>query len=439
MKRWLDAALVVIVIGAVIYIFSFSAGVSSLRETVGLIRKVCQGRCIGRVKKDKVFTDTFDENKNWAFNGDYGRPNFASYPGIRGWENGPLTGEQHAKNRPYLNIVDGVVSGCSRGYGPNPQSFEPTSMHREIDIDGSKGFFVEFRAISAADWPNCVTVRLVSDWQRGRKKQKYYGFRIYGESSNHTIDLLSTSLDSFSDTLYRHKVGSLVNSWHTYGFRRLADGTFELLVDGTKMQSFKPPADRTYNRFNRIGIVTLRSGSKIDWIRVGSLDQASAGEEKSETIAATKCISKPESKKGRTFAGDESGGRVIDAEAGWDGDFETYAEARSNGNRLAAITWETTEIYRIPRRAKNVRLRAKTEHMNWQSHGGVYVYDFAEEEYILVVGGEKAGNGTHDNTIRLEARHVRDGAIKLRALLFAKHSTKAYARYYESAILYDLR
>ena len=377
------------------------------------------------------FEETFDDNKNWQFNGNYAKPNFADYPGITGWENGTRRGEKHPKGRAYLNIVDGVVSGCSRGYGDNPQSFEPTTIHRSLKFDGSSGFCLEFRAVSAANWPNAVTVYLLSDWERGKKKLKYYGFTIYGESSNHTIDIMSTALDSSSKHLYRYKAGRLVNSWHTYTFKHLANGEFQLFVDGKRIDSFRPPRDSAYKRFNRIAINAARKGSKIDWVRLSPLEKGPPSAK-----GKPRSVSRPHKTKGAILVGDEEGGDIKNDKAGWDGDFGTFTEAASNGNRLRGITWETTEIYRIPENAKNVRLHAKVEHANRQSHAGVYVYNYVEEEYELKIGGEKAGYGVHEQTVPLSAAHVRGGEVKVRALMMAKQSRRAYARYYESEILH---
>jgi hypothetical protein len=456
MRGWRNTGIALGLIAAIITILSFTTGIFSLRQLLVFFRRWAvvshnvrpvPERSIPTSTEINRFEDTFDNNGDWVLNGNYAAPNFAFYPGIRGWERGTLAGERHPKNHAYLNIAGGIVSGCSSGYGHDPQLFEPTTIHRELAIDGRQGFTVEFRAISAADWPNSVTVYLLADWQRGRKRQKYYGFQVYGESSNHTIDIMSTALDSLSDLMYRYKAGTLVNAWHTYTFCRLADGTFELLVDGEKVEGFKPGADREYNHFNRIAVSTLRKGSKIDWVRVKALGQSSREHKDAEMLVAQpagalpldsmKCISKPESAKGKTFPGDEVGGTLADTSAGWDGDFRTYLEARSNGNHLSAITWETTEVYRIPPTLGAVWLRAKTEQMNWQSHVQVYVYDFAEGAYILAIGGQKATDGVRDNVVRLDKRHVNSGEIRVRALLFAKHSARAYARYYESAILHN--
>ncbi|KKL93073.1 hypothetical protein LCGC14_1878320, partial [marine sediment metagenome] len=378
-----------------------------------------------------AFEETFDDNKNWRFNGNYAKPNFADYPGIKRWENGTLNGLKHPKGRPYLNIVDGIVSGCSKGYGGNPQSFEPTIIHRELHFDGSRGFRLEFRAISAAAWPNSVAVYLLSDWGRGSKKLKFYGVNIYGESSNHAIDLYSTSRDSLSSHLYRLKTGPLVNSWHTYALNRSADGVFELFVDGKKVDAFKPPKDNAYNRFNRIAISTLREGSKIDWIRLFALQgKPAAARPKPDASGGL------EPPTGRMYV-NGTAGTIKDPQAGWDGDFDTYTEAQSNGSRLQAISWETTETYRVPQGAKKVRLHAKIEHANWQSHSEVYVYDWVEEQYELMVGGSQSAEGVHDKTVPLTRAHVKDGRVKVRATLFAKHSPRAYARYYDSEILHE--
>ena len=373
-----------------------------------------------------VFEDTFDNNTDWQFNDDYTKPNFADYPGIRGWENGPISGGKHLQNRPYLNIVDGMVFGCSEGYGKNPQAFEPTAMHRKLDLDGSNGFSVEFRAISAANSPNSVEVCLLSDWKKGKKRQKYYGFRIYGESSAHCIDIATTSLDSFSNLLYRCEVGSLVNKWHAYVFQRSADGQFELLVDGKKLKSFKPPPDRTYNHFNRIAINTLRRGSKIDWVRVKSLAQP-----------RTYTVTRPEATRGKVIEDNKEGGKLNNSEACWDGNFETYAEVKSNGNGLEGIGWESTETYRVPRGARNIRFHAKTERCHWQSLSGVYVYNFIAGEYDLMVSGSESDEGIQENIVNLASKYVKDGEVRVRAYLFAKHSEKAYARYYETEIIYE--
>lgn len=390
----------------------------------------------GDAKNQKlfVFKETFDSNKNWRFNGDYANSNFADYPGIKGWKHGTLSGQKHPKNRPYLNIVDGVVSGCSRGYGNKPQSFEPTIIHRPLDLDASQGFSLEFRAVSAAAWPNSVTVYLFSNWKPGVKKPKFYAFTIYGESSNHTIDLLTTSLDSFDTMLFRYKAGRMVNAWHTYRFDHSPDGAFHLFVDGKAVTNFNPPKDRTYKKFNHIALSPLRQGSKVDWIRI----RAGAGAKGSTASSGSNSVSRPASAKGRIFTGDadEKGGTVRRRKAGWDGDFSTYVEADSNGNGLKAITWETTEVYRIPRGAANVRLHAKIERRHWQSHASVYAYDFKDEEYKLIIGGEKAGEGIVDKTVTLSPSFVKDGEIRVRALLFAKHRNEAYARYYETEVLY---
>lgn len=385
----------------------------------------------GRAAQTVVFEDDFDDNRSWAFNNDYRNPNFADYPGIKGWEHGTLSGQLHPKGRPYLNIVDGVVSGCSRGYGNDPQSFEPTTIHRGIDIDARRGLTLEFRAVSKADWPNQVTVYLLSEWKHDIKKPKYYALTIYGESSNHTIDLHSTSRDSFETCVFRLKVGRLVNAWHTYRLTHRPDGAFLLDVDGKRLSSFCPLPDAAYNTFNRIAVSTARQGSSIDWIRV-LVPTAGDGEDVGSRRRAL-----PHTGRASLNPDHRLGGVLKHDDAGWDGSFDTFAEVASKGNGLAGISWETTEIYRVPPSALNVRLHAKVEYGNWQSHASVYVYDFGAEEYKLLIGGASAGAGLHDRTVPLATDCIKEGEIRVRALLFAKHSEDAFARYYESEILYD--
>ena len=387
-----------------------------------------------RIAPVLAFRETFDDNENWQFNGSFRHPNFADYPGIKGWENGTLNGEKHPKNRGYLNIVDGILRGPTAGYGPN---FEPTLIHRQIELDGTDGFAVEFRCVSEAGRPNQVAVWLLSDWKRGQDKAKYYRFVVYGESSQYAIDIHSTSKDSFSDRIHRHKAGPLLNDWHTYKFIRTADGRFQLLVDGQELSGFDGPADTAYDQFNRIAVSTLRRGSQLDWIRVYS-GHSSVIAEGRERVAGAKCtVGIPSEKAGRTYVGDGEGGVVNAKESGWDGDFASFCEARSNGSRSSAITWETTEIYPVPAGAKDLLLHGKVEFSNWQSHAGIHVYDYERGKYELLIGGDGAGYGLHERSVQLSDAHLQDRKIRVRAVLFAKHSPRAYARYYDSEVSWN--
>lgn len=140
--------------------------------------------------------------------------------------------------------------------------------------------------------------------------------------------------------------------------------------------------------------------------------------------------------KGRSLTEPGKGGVVKNRDAAWDGDFSTYVEADSDGDGFNAIVWETTEVYRVPRGATNVRVHAKVEHRHWQSHAGVHAYDFEKGEYMLLIGGEKSAKGILEETVALSPCFIKNGKVRLRAVLFAKHQDRAYARYYGAEVLY---
>ncbi len=140
--------------------------------------------------------------------------------------------------------------------------------------------------------------------------------------------------------------------------------------------------------------------------------------------------------EGRRLTRPGKGGVVKNRDAAWDGNFSTYVEAESNGDGFIAIVWETTEDYLLPRGAADIRVHAKVEHRHWQSHAGVYAYDFEKGEFKVLIGGEKSAEGILEETVALSPNFIEDGKVRLRALLFAKHGRTAYARYYGAEVLY---
>ena len=156
------------------------------------------------------------------------------------------------------------------------------------------------------------------------------------------------------------------------------------------------------------------------------------------SVSADQFQAIPESASGLIYPGDEVGGEILLPDAGWDGDFGTFTEAASNGSGSNAITWETTEIYRISEQAQNVRLHFKTEQYHDQSSSEVYLYNFPADQYdrLFIESGPDDAPLLSEETLTLDPPYVSNGEIRVRVVLFAKHSSSAYARYYESEIVY---
>jgi len=53
------------------------------------------------------------------------------------------------------------------------------------------------------------------------------------------------------------------------------------------------------------------------------------------------------------------------------------------------------------------------------------------------MGDERDGEGIVDKTVALSADFIQGGEVRVRGYLLAKHNEKAYARYYETEIIYE--
>jgi hypothetical protein len=140
-----------------------------------------------------------------------------------------------------------------------------------------------------------------------------------------------------------------------------------------------------------------------------------------------------------------SAGTVTNEAASIDGDWGTYAQVQSDGSDLNAIMWGVREFWTLPAAATNVVFRFKGERPDpvpYQSHHIVQFYDpeslswtthgtafSTEEDYT-------PGIYTQDIPVPSWAIGV-DGSLGTDVYCFAKHTTDAWARLYETQLTYE--
>ena len=214
-----------------------------------------------------VFSEDFNNYPNWNIAGD---PNFLNYP-ILDWSHGNSSFPYPPPIPHYVQIQDGVIYGVGEGYGSQPADGH---IDKEINLDGSEGFVLEFRAKSASDCPNRTSVYLLSNYDENNTTNNEanvsgYELNIYGESANYTIDLAKYPIPPNIWPTYRLYVGpGILEYWHTYKLQRNQQGDWKLFIDEVEISNFNPPADLSFNSFNRIAVYAMRSGSMIDWIKL---------------------------------------------------------------------------------------------------------------------------------------------------------------------------
>ena len=142
------------------------------------------------------------------------------------------------------------------------------------------------------------------------------------------------------------------------------------------------------------------------------------------------------SASGYIGAGDGNGGTLSGSTNGWDSNDSTYTQALSNGDHIKAMTWYTTEEYDVSSHGSTLRVHGKVEASNsWQTHAGVYAFDWAENRWEAIIGGDGAPKGVIEATVALGSEYVDgNGKVRLGGILFAKHNPGVYARYYESSL-----
>ncbi|MBI4811288.1 MAG: T9SS type A sorting domain-containing protein [Ignavibacteriales bacterium] len=167
-----------------------------------------------------VFDDNFENYPNWIYTSNADFPSF-SMPTWSYGDNKSFPYPIYYHHNHYVQIQNGILYGVSSGYYSDPD-IPDASIDKEIDLDGSEGFIVEFRALSASSWPNRAAILIFSDYDANSETNlsnnvKGYEFNIYGESSTYAIDLRKYPQPPNDWTNYRLYVGSgLLENWHTY-------------------------------------------------------------------------------------------------------------------------------------------------------------------------------------------------------------------------------
>lgn len=126
--------------------------------------------------------------------------------------------------------------------------------------------------------------------------------------------------------------------WHDFAWTRDVDGWWSLSIDGQEVwHNFCQ--DNRLTSFDPIGIHVLRNQSEIEWVRI--------------SVSEPPCVVDIEDSDIHEWIYCEPvscsfGGTLTDPANAFDGDWNTYAEVRSNGNGTCSICCGLQETWSVP-------------------------------------------------------------------------------------------
>jgi hypothetical protein len=357
-----------------------------------------QSICSGSVTE--VFFDDFDD-------GDYD-----------GWSaTHPTTGDPATAPDVVPSPQGYSLRGIGSGYSPDPGL--NVFLTYPLQISNASELKIEMRAKSGPQWPNSAWLVLISG-------DDSYSFGDYGEGNQWAQ--FTPNVGGVSEW-YNYSINA--NVWHDFAWTRDADGWWSLSIDGNLVwEDFCQ--DNRLTSFDRIGIHVLRNQSEIEWVRI--------------SVSEPPCVVDTEDSDIHEWIYCEPvscslGGTLTDPANAFDGDWNTYAEVRSNGNGTCSICCGLQETWSVPI-GVDLGFHYKIESVDVYQQA-IYIRfwnpDTSQWDDQQLYGHNMAPwhilDGLADETLLIPATYVDEsGCFKSNIILLNKWNTNAWSRLYETSI-----
>lgn len=309
------------------------------------------------------------------------------------------------------------LRGIGSGYSPDPGL--NVWLTYPLEITNASELKIEMRAKSGPQWPNSAWVVLVSG-------DDSYSFGDYGEGNQWAQ--FTPNVGGVSEW-YNYSINA--NVWRDFAWTRDGDGWWSLCMDGILVwEDFCQ--DNRLTSFDRMGIHLLRNQSEIEWVRISAAEPPCGGpiedSEIHEWIYCDPCSCATQ-------------GSLTNSDYAFDGDWNTYAEVRSNGNGTCSICCGLQETWSVPI-GVDLGFHYKIESVDVYQQA-IYIRFWNpstsqwddQQLYGHNMSPWDILDGVADETLPIPATYVdASGCFKSNIILLNKWNTNAWSRLYETSI-----